>query len=93
MPSHPDRETVDPADRLRALEEENARLRLEVWELRDALIGSAAQERTVDFLLRENDRLRYLSRRPWRVAGKRAKDVLADVALRVESRRTARGDE
>ncbi|MFM8620573.1 MAG: hypothetical protein ACKOCL_00930 [Candidatus Nanopelagicaceae bacterium] len=93
MPSNPEPETVDTASRLKALEDENARLRLEIWELRDALIGSAAQERTVEFLLRENDRLRYLARRPWRVAGKRAKNMIAEVALRVESKRVAHEDE
>lgn len=91
--TEPSDTAADSAARIKALEDENARLRLEVWELRDALIGSAAQERTVDFLLKENDRLRYLMRRPWRVAGKRAKNVLADVALRVESKRTSASGE
>lgn len=91
--SQPPDTAADLAARIKTLEDENARLRLEVWELRDALIGSAAQERTVEFLLKENDRLRYLMRRPWRVAGKRAKDVLSDVALRVESKRASSGGE
>ena len=91
--SQPPDTAADLAARIKALEDENARLRLEVWELRDALIGSAAQERTVEFLLKENDRLRYLMRRPWRVAGKRAKNVLSDVALRVESKRASSGGE
>ncbi len=73
---------------LAAAEDEVARLRMEVWELRDALIGSAAQERTVAFLLTENDRLRHLMHRPWRPLGKKAKNFVEDVVLRVESKRT-----
>lgn len=74
--------------RLAAAEAEVARLRLEVWELRDALIGSSAQERTVSFMLTENDRLRYLMHRPWRPLGLKAKNFVKDVLLRVESKRT-----
>ena len=54
--------------RIRALEEENARLRLELWEWRDAAMGQEANERSLEYLIHENQRLRYLLRRPWRVA-------------------------
>ena len=88
----PEKPADDDAERLRrelrASEDEVARLRLEVWELRDALIGSAAQERPVKWLLAENDRIRYLMRRPWRALGGRAKVLAKDVWLRVDGRRT-----
>lgn len=51
-----------------ALRDEIARLRLEVWELRDAMQGLASYERSAEHLMHENYRLMYLVRRPWRTA-------------------------
>ena len=68
--------------------DEIARLRLEVWEARDGMAGSAAQERTVEFLIRENDRLRFLVKRPWRVAELGARHWAEKASRRVVSKRT-----
>ena len=73
--------------RLREAEDEVARLRMEIWEVRDGMIGSAAQERSVEFLIRENDRLRYLVKRPWRVAQIGARHLAEKASRRVVSKR------
>jgi hypothetical protein len=51
-----------------ALREEIARLQCELWELRDAMQGTASYERSAEHLMHENRRLMYLVRRPWRTA-------------------------
>ena len=73
---------------LQEARDEIARLRLEVWEVRDGMAGSAAQERTVEFLIRENDRLRFLVKRPWRVAELGARHWAEKASRRVVSKRT-----
>jgi hypothetical protein len=83
---------VDGNDTMRGLadaEAEIARLRQENWELRDAVIGSAAQERTVRFLIDENNWLRYLVRRPWRSAQIKAQHELSRARRRLVSLRSA----
>jgi hypothetical protein len=83
-----DLQSLDDVQRhLREAEDEVARLRVEIWEIRDGMIGSAAQERSVEFLIRENDRLRYLIKRPWRVAGIGARHFAEKASRRVVSKR------
>lgn len=83
-----DLQSLDDAQRhLREAEDEIARLRVEIWEIRDGMIGSAAQERSVEFLIRENDRLRYLIKRPWRVAEIGARHFAEKASRRVVSKR------
>jgi hypothetical protein len=60
---------------------------VEIWEIRDGTVGSAAQERSVEFLIRENDRLRYLVKRPWRVAQIGARHFAEKASRRVVSKR------
>ena len=83
-----DLQSLDDVQRhLREAEDEVARLRVEIWEIRDGMIGSAAQERSVEFLIRENDRLRYLVKRPWRVAQIGARHFAEKASRRVVSKR------
>ena len=83
-----DLQSLDDVQRhLREAEDEVARLRVEIWEIRDGMIGSAAQERSVEFLIRENDRLRYLIKRPWRVAEIGARHFAEKASRRVVSKR------
>lgn len=95
----PDAPDTDAAEivRLRreldAAHDDIARLRQEIWELRDGMIGAAAQERSLDFLIRENDRLRYLVRRPWRAAGMGIKQYSEKASMRIISKRSGMGSE
>ena len=83
-----DLQSLDDVQRhLREAEDEVARLRVEIWEIRDGMVGSAAQERSVEFLIRENDRLRYLVKRPWRVAQIGARHFAEKASRRVVSKR------
>ena len=83
-----DLQSLDDVQRhLREAEDEVARLRVEIWEIRDGTVGSAAQERSVEFLIRENDRLRYLVKRPWRVAQIGARHFAEKASRRVVSKR------
>ncbi len=85
---------VDVQQLTRQLEDANdqiAQLRVELWELRDNIIGSSAHERSVEFLLRENDHLRYLVRRPWRVAEIGAKHFAEKASRRIVSKRANMG--
>ena len=66
-----------------------ARMRIEIWELRDAQAGAAASERQLDYLIRDNERLRYLVRRPWRVAHMGAKQFTERASRRLLSKRTS----
>ena len=65
------------------------RMKLEIWELRDTQVEERAADRQLDYLIRENERLRYLVRRPWRVAVIGAKGVTAKVSRRMLSMRTS----
>jgi len=73
--------------RLAEAEDEVARLRQEIWEIRDGIAGSAAQERSLEFLIRENYHLRYLVRRPWKVAGIGARHYAEKASRRITSHR------
>ena len=77
------------ATRVRELEEENARLRIELWEWRDAAVGSDANQRSLEYLVTENQRLRYLIKRPWRVAEMASKRYAEKAKRRLVSARSA----
>lgn len=67
----------------RALREEIARLRLENWELRDAMQGIASYERSAVFLGHENHRLMDLLQRPWRLVPMSSKRFAGKVKRRI----------
>lgn len=67
----------------RALREEIARLRVENWELRDAMQGLASYERSAVFLGNENHRLMDLMQRPWRLLPMSTKRLTGKVKRRV----------
>lgn len=85
-------ETPELAQVLQELDDARAeivRLKLEVWELRDQQIEAVASEQQLDFLIRENEKLTYLLRRPWSVAKISAKYFSEKVSRRVISKRTS----
>ena len=87
-----DDETPEIAQMRRELDDTRAevtRLKLEVWELRDQQVEAVASDRQLDFLIRENEKLTYLLRRPWSVAKISAKYFSEKASRRIISKRTS----
>ena len=71
-----------------ALDDEIAALKREVWELRDQRLGDEALQRSTEYLVEENQRLRHLLKRPWLTARLAAKPYGEKVRRRVVSARS-----
>lgn len=71
-----------------ALDDEIAALKREVWELRDRQFGDEALQRSTEYLVEENQRLRYLLKRPWLTARLAARPYGEKVRRRVISVRS-----